>query len=43
MKNTSSFYTSSLSEMGVTQAADGTLSVDEEKLGETLKEGLVSP
>ncbi len=42
MKNTSSFYTSSLSDMGVKQEEDGTLSVDEEKLGETLKEGDVS-
>ncbi len=37
MKNTSSFYTSSLESLGVSQAADGTLDIDEEKLGETLK------
>ena len=42
MKNTSSFYTSSLADMGVTQKEDGTLDIDEEKLGETLKEGDVS-
>ncbi|MCR4585394.1 MAG: flagellar filament capping protein FliD [Lachnospiraceae bacterium] len=41
MKNTSYFYTSSLADMGVTQEEDGTLSVDEEKLGETLKDGNV--
>lgn len=41
LKNASAFYTSSLAEMGVNQDEDGTLSVDEEKLGETLKDGNV--
>ncbi|MBR1472283.1 MAG: hypothetical protein IJ600_11665, partial [Lachnospiraceae bacterium] len=37
MKSTGAYYTAGLAKLGVTQEQDGTLSVDEEKLAETLK------
>ncbi|MBR5422059.1 MAG: hypothetical protein IK115_13020 [Lachnospiraceae bacterium] len=39
MKNNSAYYTRSLERIGVKQAEDGTISVDEEKLSEVLKGG----
>ncbi len=42
MKNNSAYYISSLKDMGVGQADDGTLTIDEEKLGESLKSGEVA-
>ncbi|MCR5249135.1 MAG: flagellar filament capping protein FliD [Lachnospiraceae bacterium] len=37
MKSTSAYYTGGLAHMGLSQAEDGTISVDEEKLSESLR------